>query len=63
MPIPRAYRNDRNAPWNQPEAPECPDCMETIVDVEDHTEWCEFQGTQEEIFIHYAEEPATGRDY
>jgi len=63
MPIPKAYRNARNAPWNEPEAPECPDCQSTVVDVDDHKEWCEFKGTQEEIFEHYATEPATFEDY
>jgi len=63
MPIPRAYRNDPQAPWNEPEAPECPDCMETIVDQDDHTEWCEFQGTQAQIFEYYAEEPAVYEEY
>lgn len=49
MPIPRAYRNDPDAPWNDEPAPECPDCTETIEELEDHAEWCECQESPEEL--------------
>ncbi|AGB39785.1 hypothetical protein [Natronococcus occultus] len=50
MPIPKAYRNKRNAPWNAPDAPECPDCEATVVDVDDHEDGCPIQkATPEEL--------------
>ncbi len=54
--IPRAYRNDPNAPWNDPPVPECPECQNKIREVEDHTEWCENQVNQEQLFEQLAED-------
>jgi hypothetical protein len=56
MPIPRAYRNDPNAPWNDPPNPECPDCDETILEPEDHAEWCPCEMDAQELHEYYAEE-------
>jgi len=56
MPIPRAYRNDPDAPWNDDPVPECPECQEKIRDIEYHADWCESKPTQEEIREHYAVE-------
>ena len=58
MPIPRAYQNDSNAPWNAPPAPECPDCLETVHEVEDHAEHCECKETPEELHIINEEQAA-----
>jgi len=49
MPIPRAYRNSRNAPWEAPEADECPECQETIINVDSHAEDCRDKMTPEEL--------------
>jgi len=49
MPIPNAYKNDPDAPWEADPVPECVDCDRTIHHIEDHAEWCEFKGTQEEV--------------
>jgi len=40
MPIPKAYKNEKNAPWNDEPCPECPDCSNIIHDVESHAEDC-----------------------
>lgn len=56
MPIPRAYRNAANAPWNDPPAPECMDCLETIRDIRDHEEWCENQVDPETLHEQHAED-------
>lgn len=56
MPIPRAYRNDKDAPWEADPVPECPDCDECIHSVADHTDWCEHKGTQAEVAEYWAEQ-------
>ena len=63
MPIPRAYRNDRNAPWNDPPAPECPDCLTVIHEIDDHKEWCEFQDGPERIREHNAIDKRNMEEY
>jgi len=49
MPIPRAYRNDPRAPWNDDPCPECPDCDEIIHDSDSHADGCPEPLAQEEL--------------
>jgi hypothetical protein len=49
MPIPKAYRNDPNAPWNDEPAPECPECGAIIHSVESHLDECPEPLPQEDV--------------
>lgn len=57
MPIPRAYRNDSRAPWNDEPADECPECGAIIVDGSCHKEDCPDKMTPEEL-AEYLDEQA-----
>jgi len=57
MPIPKAYRNDSRAPWNDDPCPECIECGETIHDVDSHADECPEPLGQEEL-IERADERA-----
>jgi len=56
MPIPKPYRNDKDAPWNQPPPPACPECRNEIRDVADHDEWCPCDMDSDELHEFWAEE-------
>jgi hypothetical protein len=49
MPIPRAYRNNPDAPWNDDPCPECPECDAVVHDVDSHEDWCPEPLGQEEL--------------
>jgi len=56
MPIPRAYRNARNAPWDADPADECPECGAIIVDESCHEEDCPDPMGVEELAEYYEQQ-------
>jgi hypothetical protein len=56
MPIPRAYKNDPRAPWNDDPADECPECGELIHEVDSHAEDCPDKMGPEELAEYYHEQ-------